>query len=592
MLRRGVVAGLCLIVALAAWLAWLVALRGVMREGGIASVARVLDFDGALPPLAGKPVGEPRARDVTNTRLVTLQILSGPEAGSVRLSCATEPPNPRKKIPWRRGLLVRAEVSARPTGRAETAVTRPPLRFGRTVALGAILAVVLLALAPATGAKTLACVGLLLVLGRAFLSGLLAGLPPLPATVGFSMVVVSGTVFVISGPGRKSLAALSGAGGAVLATGLIAAIASRALGITGLDSTGARFLLDMTRDRGFTLDFQGLALSGTLIVVLGSSCDLAVGVASAVAGLCDSSPETDRRRAFEYGLTVGRDTGTTMTVTLVFAFVGLRLPAFLFGKVVGLSPVEVVNSEAGTIEIARALIACVGFLLTIPITALASAVLLAGRKNERRAVFASLRAALRHPTCRMLYWLLAAETGLAAVLLAAGLVLGAPCRRPLPWRGKEDSPEAHLRSARAYLGSGRPDLAVPRLWRARELDPSDPQLHAWFGHACYLLGWPEQAAEELGKAARLGPGDPRALQYLGRVHTAAGSYDRAVSALEACSAVSPDDPDVLCDLATACAGLGEWDRAKSLAEQALRLAPGHTRARAILDGIAFPGIGR
>jgi len=604
-LRRGVIAGLCAIAALAAWVAGLATLRGLDRQGS--SIAKVLSFDGPLPALEEDisrdwPANPARGPVVVKTRLVALIFVSGLERGQVKLSCVLEPPNPQKRIRWRRGLLVPVGVSTSSGGRSEVVVTRPPLRFGIAIALAAVVAIVLLALSPTTGLKVLACVAVMWGFGRAFLAGLLAGLPPLPVTLGFSLAVVLGTVLIISGPRRKGQATLAGVAGALLATGLLAVLASRVLGITGLESTGARFLLDMARDQGVAFDFQALALSGTMIVLLGSACDLAVGVASAVSEFCArkvgssrgpddavSTPGTNRKEAFQYGMAVGRDTGATMVLTLVFALVGLRLPAFLFSKVAGLSPAEVVNSEAGALEIAQVLIACTGLLLTIPLTAAASAVLLPGGRPERkRSGIASLALALRSPGRRTLWGILAGEAVLGTALLVVGIILGSGFRFSLPWHGDEDTVAAHLDSARITLDEGRPDLALGRLWRARELAPSDLRAYVWLGHACYLMGWPEQAAQEFEVASKLSPDDSRPLRYLGRLYSELGRYTLAVRALEACKLAQPGDPELLCDLAAAYAGAGEWQRAGSFARQALGLDQDCERAIAILEAIRSP----
>lgn len=597
MLRRGVIVGLCVTTALAAWVLSVGTLRGLAGQG--MSLARVLDFDEALPLLPRDVARDWRTNPARGpadprTRLVALQFITGDEAGGVMLSCVLEPPSPQSRIRWRRGLLVRASVSerpGRPAGAREAVVTRPPLRFGRAIALAAALAVTLVALSPVTGLKVLACVALLWAFGKVFLAGLLAGLPPLPVTLVFSLVVVSGTVLVIAGPRREGLAALAGVAAAVVATGAIAAVSSRALGITGLDSTGARFLLDMASGRDAAFDFRSLALSGTMIVVLGASCDLAVGISSAVAAWSASRPDAGRRGSFEYGLAVGRDTGVTMVLTLVFAFVGLELPAFLFPRVAGLSPAEVANSEAGVIEIGRVLIACTGLVLTIPVTAFASSVLLARRGRAQKASrLTRLVESFRSPSRRTLLGLLTCEAAAAGALLVTALAMGSAFRFPLPWQEDQDTPSAHVAAARAAFDEGRPALAAVRLWRARELHPTDARADAetrvWLGHACYLMGWPEQAARELEAASGLAPDDAQPLQYLGRIYSEAGRHDLAARALEAGVGLRPDDPEMLCDLAAALTGAGEWDRARRLAKRALRLDPDSGRAKDVLDATA------
>jgi NADH:ubiquinone oxidoreductase subunit 6 (subunit J) len=75
-------------------------------------------------------------------------------------------------------------------------------------------------------------------------------------------------------------------------------------------------------------------------------------------------PDVPRHELIAAGLNICRDVVGTMVLTLVFAFVGLKLPVLLLPEATQMSAAELVNSEAGASEILLVLAGAVALVIT------------------------------------------------------------------------------------------------------------------------------------------------------------------------------------------------------------------------------------
>lgn len=94
---------------------------------------------------------------------------------------------------------------------------------------------------------------------------------------------------------------------------------------------------------GASIDFQGLLFSGMIIGALGAILDVGISIASSMEQIREADPETDFTTLFGRGILVGRDLISTMSNTLILAYVGSSLPLLLLFQASESSWSEVLN---------------------------------------------------------------------------------------------------------------------------------------------------------------------------------------------------------------------------------------------------------
>ncbi|MFW6162334.1 MAG: YibE/F family protein, partial [Planctomycetota bacterium] len=428
----------------------------------------------------------------------------------------------------------------------------------------------------------------------------------------FSTLVVGGVLLLFYGWDRKALAALAGTVGALAVVVAVTAAASHGLKLTGLDTPGARYLVELFEHPPHVrFDYRGLLLAGLLVAVLGVAIDTSVSIAAGIEELYRTHPGIERRAAFASGLAIGRDVMGVCATTFVFASVGVRLPLLLMPAAADLTPAEVVNTEAGCVVVVRLLAGGIGLLATAPLTTLAAVALFSRPATGRR------RTGLTRG--RAIAGIAACLVGAAALgVLVARTPPHPPVERPRFESLDAGSFEAVEKEANALLEDYGYPQAILLLWRAadRGIGGITPHLvlaELYRDYLRYLRyyeqeGLPERvrrrwaatttaAAQrawmvhriaEYEAALRLEPDHPRVHQGLGRLLCQADRPAEAIPHYRAALDATPDDVDLLCDLAIAYTRTGQPDRADPLAARLERLAPDHPRVRQLLGRLRPP----
>lgn len=245
-----------------------------------------------------------------------------------------------------------------------------------------LLVIFLLSLAVFGGIKGLKTIVTLVLTGFAvikiLLPGLLAGYNPILITVGICAGITAVTLFIISGINKKTLSAIIGTTGGVLAAGIIALIFGSLAKLTGLGEQEAQMLMFIPQ--GVSFDFKGLLFSGIIIGALGAVMDVGMSIASSMYEIQTVKPEIKTHELIRAGMNVGRDIMGTMSNTLILAYAGASLPLLLLFMAHSVPFVELINWDTIASEVVRALAGSTGLIFTIPLTAIVSAAL--GRKRQ------------------------------------------------------------------------------------------------------------------------------------------------------------------------------------------------------------------
>ena len=148
-----------------------------------------------------------------------------------------------------------------------------------------------------------------------------------------------------------------------------------------------------------------------------------------------------------------------------------------------------------------------------------------------------------------------------------------------------DNRFALLRSGAALAAAGQIERALPRLARAVEGSPGNPEARAALAQALVRAGRPGEAVPHAMEAARLQPRRAAAWADLGNALGRASRVAEAVDALERAAALDPHDPDLAARFAFALHAARQVPDAARELERAARLSKGkfpHSGALGVL----------
>lgn len=239
---------------------------------------------------------------------------------------------------------------------------------------------ILLIIGRGQGAK--AIIGLLLsgwLIFKVFIPRATAGGEVVWLAFFIALGITVATFIIVAGFNRKSLAAIIGSVGGLLAAILLSFWFSDLSNLSGLASEEARMLFSKFP----ALNMRGILFAGIIIGALGAVMDVAMSIASSVFEVSGANTRLSLGKLFESGMNVGRDIMGTMTNTLIFAYVGASLALLILFYQVGESYLKFLNFDFVAEEMVRSLAGSIGLVLTIPLTSLVAAILFYRKADKR-----------------------------------------------------------------------------------------------------------------------------------------------------------------------------------------------------------------
>lgn len=224
-------------------------------------------------------------------------------------------------------------------------------------------------------AITLACLFWLLI------PLLIKGAPTLLTVFLVCAYITVVTMVILSGTGRKSVCAMFGTVAGTAIALLFGLLAQKLARISGLRLADVEPLLQL-RQTGTPIGLQGLLVGGIVISALGAVMDVAMSIASALTEVHTVAPQMGAKELFRSGMNIGRDMVGTMTNTLILAFLGSGFALVIYLYSLSLSPHQLLSSSYLAIEVVSGISSSIGVILSVPLTALISSVLLAKDKKH------------------------------------------------------------------------------------------------------------------------------------------------------------------------------------------------------------------
>lgn len=205
--------------------------------------------------------------------------------------------------------------------------------------------------------------------------GILSGKNIIILTVGVCSVVILVTFIIVSGFTKKTLIAIIGTIGGIVAAAIIGALFSHLMRLTGINEH-ARMISVAYAGEGEMISFKNVMLSAIMISAMGACMDVGMSIASALNELKSKKKDITKRELIKSGMNIGRDVMGTMTNTLILAYVGSAMLCILLYNINGFDLSFVLNAEDITDEVLKSLSGSIGLVATIPITAILGGILL------------------------------------------------------------------------------------------------------------------------------------------------------------------------------------------------------------------------
>ncbi len=239
--------------------------------------------------------------------------------------------------------------------------------------------VVLVIFAGWTGAKAaLSFIFTALVFWKLLLPALLSGYSPLWVSIGVVFVATSAIILLVGGISKRGVVALVGAMSGVIVTAMLALLFGYFFKVPGSIQEYSEALMFA----GFAhLDFSEIFLSSIFISSAGAVMDVAMDIAAAQDELSVQAPHLSVGELVRSGLNIASPVVGSMTTTLLFAYSGSFMFAFMAFMAQGVPIANLVNRGFIAAEILHTLVGSFGLVLVAPITALIGGYIFGGRNK-------------------------------------------------------------------------------------------------------------------------------------------------------------------------------------------------------------------
>jgi uncharacterized membrane protein len=193
---------------------------------------------------------------------------------------------------------------------------------------------------------------------------ILGGGPPVLVAIVGSAAIMLSVLYLTHGFTVSTSVAVLGTLLSLTLTGVLSALATAALHLSGISGEEDIFLA-MAYQR---VDMQGLLLAGILIGSLGVLDDVAVTQAVTVTELAGANPNLSARQLYRAGSRVGRAHITAVINTIILAYAGASLPMLLLLSASQQPLGEVLTTQQMAQEIVRSIVGTIGLIAAVPIT--------------------------------------------------------------------------------------------------------------------------------------------------------------------------------------------------------------------------------
>jgi len=231
--------------------------------------------------------------------------------------------------------------------------------------LGAIFAAAVIGFGRLRGLAALVGLGVTFAVLLGFIvPAILTGQSPLLVAIVGAAAIMLSVLYLTHGFTMATSVAVLGTLASLTLTGLLAALATAALHLTGVATEEDNFLTIAYHN----VNMQGLLLAGIIIGSLGVLDDVAVTQAVTVTELAGANNALSAMQLYRAGSRVGRAHIASVINTIILAYAGASLPLLLLITAGGQPLGQVLTTQAMTQEFVRSIVGTVGLIAAVPIT--------------------------------------------------------------------------------------------------------------------------------------------------------------------------------------------------------------------------------
>ncbi|MCQ2973937.1 MAG: YibE/F family protein [Bacteroidales bacterium] len=312
-------------------------------------------------------------------QLVELKILSGKFKG--QQFSAENVLNGQKNIDkiFKEGDNVLAVINTDESGNQVIGVRAADFyRSGIEIFLVVIFVIALLAFAGFTGVKAiLSFIFTALAFWKILLPMFLKGVSPIPAGLILSFVTCSVIILLVAGVSKKGLTAMLGAFAGVAFTAFVSIFSSKWFMIPGTVQDYSEALIYS----GFSLNLSEIFIATVFISASGALMDVATDIAASIDEIHSRLPNLPCKELMISGFKIARPVIGSTTTTLLFAYSGGFMFAFMAFMAKGMPFVSIMNSNYISAEMLHTMVGSLGLVLTAPLTAVIGAFIYGNSKK-------------------------------------------------------------------------------------------------------------------------------------------------------------------------------------------------------------------
>ena len=253
-------------------------------------------------------------------------------------------------------------------------------RINYEILLAGIFVVVLVGFSGIVGIKAiLSFIFTILAMWKILIPLFLQGYNPVIIGMATTIILTCLIIGSVYGIDRKSLAGIIGALAGSVVTCFMALFFVNRFKIQGAVMSYSETLLYSGYEN---LNLTEIFIASIFIASSGAVMDVAVDITSAVTELIEKKPDITKLEAVKSGINIGRSIMGTMMTTLLLAYSGGYIGLLMVFMAQGTPIINILNLKYVSSEILHTLIGSFGLVTVAPFTALASGLLLAGRKSQ------------------------------------------------------------------------------------------------------------------------------------------------------------------------------------------------------------------
>ena len=255
------------------------------------------------------------------------------------------------------------------------------IRLDGIIVLGIIFIILILIFGRVQGINTIislifTCLAIFIV----FIPSILSGQNIYISSIITCIYITSMTLLIVYGTNLKSLSAALGCLSGILIAGLLTAIMSNILNITGILNEESVYI---TYINDSTIDLRAIVFGSIIVGAIGAIMDVAMSLSSSLYELSINIENPKFSQILKSGFEIGRDIMGTMANTLILAYIGSSLSSVLLLCVYNNSLEYLLNKELIIVEVLQMLAGSIGIMMAIPFATLISS-LLYTRKNKEK----------------------------------------------------------------------------------------------------------------------------------------------------------------------------------------------------------------